>query len=115
MAVMAANEPMINGLARRVYETILRTANRFLTQSRKYKVQFLATENPSYQDVANLIEGARALVHEAIDATDPMQAQQATEYCQLMTQMAAAIIEQDQAKLDRLCDELERKPFVMPQ
>lgn len=112
---MPSNNAMIEGLIKQVYEAILQTANRFLTHSEKYPIQFLAKENPSYQDIANLIDGARLNIHEAMDDFDPMLAQQAGEYCNFMIQMAAAIIEEEEEKLQNLCDELKRKPFAMPQ
>ena len=114
-SAMNSNNQLIESLIKIVYETILHTANRFLTHSEKYPIQFLAKEDPSYEDIANLIEGARLNIHDAMSEFDPMLAQQASEYCNLMIQMAAAIIEEDEAKLESLCEELRQKPFAMPQ
>jgi hypothetical protein len=111
---MNTTAPLLDNLVRQVYELILHTANRFLTHSEKFPIEFLAKENPSYKDIANLIDGARVNIREAMDAFDPMLAQQAEEYCQLMIRMAAAIIEENKGKLADLCDELRRKPFAMP-
>lgn len=101
-------------LIEEVYAEILANANRFLTHSEKYPIQLLAKENPSYEDVTNLIDGARLNIHDAMDAFDPMLAQQASEYCLLMLKMGTAIGAQDEPRLEELCAELRRKPFVMP-
>jgi len=104
----------VEELIKLVYTEILDNANRFLTHSEKFPIQLLAKENPSYKDVANLIDGARRNIHDAMDAFDPMMAQQANEYCMLMLKMAAAIDERDELKLEEQCNELKRKPFAAP-
>lgn len=113
---MAANEPNVelDALVRRVYEEILQTANRFLTHGRRYRIEILALEDPSYENVATLINDARRNINDVMDQFDPMLAQQAEEYCLLMIKIGAAIKAQDAAALTAHCDELERKPFAMP-
>lgn len=109
-----SNKRVLDDLVRLVYGAILANANRFLTHSEKFPIQLLAKENPSYQDVANLINGARLNIHEVMDDFDPMLAQQAEEYCHLMIRIAHAIKSEDEAALRAYCVELARKPFAMP-
>lgn len=98
--------------ARRLYDRILQTANYFLTNCTHLSVQILAEENPTYAELAEIMNTLSKFIHAIYDDFDPMMAQQAKEYCALMSGMGLAIERQDQSMLDRYVAELNRKPFL---
>lgn len=106
---------MLDDKAKETYALILRMANEFLQQGLNYPVQFLAEENPSYADVAKLVDQARRAIQPALEDHDLHLAGQAIEYCYIMARIGLAIKEEDQEELYEWCDKLYKKPFVMPE
>lgn len=98
--------------AKELYDLVLRTANEFLHNCRHFDVEVLATDNPSYDEVARVMDQLAAIIQALSDDFDPMLGQKAIEYCGLMKKMGLAIKNKDDIKLSQLVDELERRPFL---
>lgn len=108
-----ADADLANGeLARKLYATIIRTSNRFLHNCKHFNVEILANENPSYDEIAKVMNSVSKIVIALYDDFDPMMCQKATEYCGLMSRMGLAITNKDQKLLSELVSELERKPGI---
>jgi len=90
----------------------LQTANKFLHNSRRFSVDILAEENPTYDEVAKLMDDVADIITLLADDFDPMMAQKASEYCRLMTKMGLAISRRDQEALELHARELDRRPFL---
>ncbi len=99
--------------AEKLYETILKAANYFLHNCKTYPIEILADEDPSYEDIARFSEQIRKILHALMDDIDPSITMQAAEYCQIMEDMANAIVQKDDASLEGLVETLEKKPFAL--
>lgn len=98
--------------AQDLYDRVLQTANRFLTAGKLYSVQFLAKENPTFSEVAALMSQVVDIIEALSHRFDPMMHAKALEYCSYMVKMGAAIAAKDQPEVTKLCQELDRKPFL---
>ena len=95
-----------------LYSAVLHTANQFLTNCKLFSIEVLQQENPTYEDVAKLMQRVVAILTLVMDEIDPMVGQKAGEYVGLMTKMGVAIRNGDSDTLSKLVDELDRKPFL---
>lgn len=98
--------------ARELYDKVLRSANYFLTNAKRFEIRILQDHKPSYEEVAKIMRQLADMVHELMDDVDPHMAHQAIEYTTIMEQMALAIREENREKLDELTRTLDAKPFV---
>lgn len=103
---------MIDDLAKDLYDRILRTANYFLHNCTHFSIDILAAENPSYEDVARIMESLRKILWAIADEFDPMMCQQAFDYCELMSKMGLAISNKDDKLLSEYVEVLKRKPMI---
>lgn len=104
----------MNGEAKRLYEGILATANRFLVLGRRFEVHVLKDFDPSFEELAEIMEAVGKLVYELVNDEDPLLAAQCDDYVVLMKHLASAIKHQDEEKKLLWLGELEKKPFFMP-
>jgi hypothetical protein len=104
----------LNGEAKRLYAGILETANRFLVTGKRFGVSVLKDFDPSFEEVAEIMEAVGKLVYELVNDEDPDLAAQCDDYVVLMKHLALAIKHQDDEEKDRLLVELEKKPFYFP-
>jgi hypothetical protein len=96
--------------AQRLYDVILRTANKFLHNCKHLPIAFLQGETPSFTELAQVMRRIAAIIRILVDDFDPMMGQKAHEYCELMISMGVAIDSNDRLGLNRLVGELERRP-----
>jgi hypothetical protein len=100
-----------NGIeAQRLYEQIVRGANYFLHNCSTFSVESLANHDPSYEEIARLLDSLVKVVSVLSSDFDPMMGQKALEYCLLMKKMSTAIVQRNQPELTRLVAEMKRKP-----
>lgn len=95
-----------------LYNKILETANLFLHQSKRFSVDILAEENPSYEALAEMMERLSRILFILADDFDPLICQKAVDYCGFMKQMGLAIKNHNQEELSKLADALEKRPFI---
>lgn len=95
-----------------LYEKILQVANFFLKSSKTFSISVLKDFDPSFEDLANIMEVLADIVHRAMIDEDPLVAQKAIDYVYIMQKMALAVRNNDSEELSTLVDELDRKPFV---
>lgn len=98
--------------AQELYDLVLRNANAFLVNSKHFTIAILQQENPTYEEVAEVMQTASQLIITIMVDVDPMMGQKAGEYVSIMARMAKAIRNDDQEQLSYLVSELERKPFL---
>lgn len=95
-----------------LYGKILETANHFLHNSKRFSVEVLAEENPTYEALANLMAKLAKVIWALADDFDPWLCQKAFDYCDLMQKMGVAINNKDQDELSKLTEILEKRPFL---
>jgi hypothetical protein len=95
-------------------ERILGRANQFLVHAKHYEIEFLYSQNPTYEEIASHLNTAMQNVQAIIFGVDPHIAEQIGEYCWWMTKIGAAIKARDPDKLRAHCEGLDKKSFVMP-
>ena len=78
-----------------------------------FSMETLKEWDPSYVEVAKLMEMVRIILGQLISEIDPTLTDQAVDYCRIMTKMGDAIHSGDQEALDILVEELSKKPFSM--
>jgi hypothetical protein len=96
--------------ARQLYEQIVRVANHFLHSCKHFSIEMLQSENPTFEEVGQVISQTIGIIKLVSDDFDPMLGQQAQEYCELMVKMGVAIRKGDNVALANLVHELGRKP-----
>lgn len=101
-----------NGDAQELYELILKVANKFLTNAKRFEISVLRDHNPTYEELAEIMHTVGAMVYDLTSDTDPMIAQKALDYVQIMTKMSIAIRNDDKVGLSNLTLELDQKPFL---
>ena len=99
--------------AESLYAEILASANHFLHNCKNFPISILANENPSYEEVAQLADMTRKILHALMDDLDPQLTQQAYDYCGLMKRMAVAITNHDEHDLNEAVAILGKKPFTL--
>ncbi len=98
--------------AKHLYDKVLQTANHFMYNCKHFSISVLQDEDPSYAEVADIMDKVAGIITLLADEFDPMMGQKAIDYCDLMKGMGAAIRRGDELQLARLVAELERKPGV---
>ncbi len=98
--------------ARELYYLILQTANRILRNCESFELSVLQDHNPTYSEVAEIMESVRKIIFALMDDFDPHLCQQALDYCILVKDIGDAIVESDEEKLSQNVETLKRKPFV---
>lgn len=109
--VQNLNKVIFDGL----YARILHVVARALSQTKlfSFDIEFLKSENPSYRERANLLADVHRDMRKVADALDfDYQADVIGEYVQLMHEMATAIEEGNEEKLQEVISTLDKKPFV---
>lgn len=109
---MASQPIEVQNKAQKLYDEVLRTANRFLYEAKGFSVEILKWEDPSFAEVAEIMRKVSRLIIALADDFDPMMGQKAFEYCELMHKIGVAIDNGDQVALDLALVELERRPGV---
>lgn len=111
------NEELVN----RIYQEVLHTVNRALHNARKYKIEILQQENPSYSEIAKGLKKACDLMDlfaddiaagGGNDGEAVHTVSKAREYTYCVSKIAEAINANDEEALENWCKELERRPFV---
>lgn len=101
-----------NGKAQKLYEDILKVANKFLRNAKLFEISVLQDHNPTYEELAQIMHQIGKLIYDLSSDTDPLLAHKATEYARIMSEMAVAIKNSDQETLSELVEELDQKPFM---
>ncbi len=98
---------------RDLYNLVLQTANKFLHNAKHFKIEILQEEDPTYEQLAEVIDQACKIITSlSEDVNDPLTGQKAYEYCSLMKAMAVAIKNSDETKLDEIVKDLDRRSFL---
>ena len=95
-----------------LYYKILQVANNFLRNAKMFEISVLRDHNPTYEELAKIMQQVATLVHELADDFDPIMAYNAFEYASMMGKMGVAIRDENEAELRALVDELDKKPFL---
>ena len=98
--------------AKELFDAVLRTANQFLHNCKHFSIQVLAEENPTYAEVAEIMQQISKMIIALADDFDPLLGGKAVEYCVLMSSIGEAIKNLDEDALSNHVDELNRKPFL---
>lgn len=98
--------------AQELYDLVLRTANEFLHNCKHFDIEILAADNPTYAEIAQVMEKLAAIIGVLADEFDPMLGQKAIDYCSHMKKMGLAIKNGNEVELSNLVTELERRPFL---
>lgn len=99
-------------LAKELYDAVLQTANQFLHNCEHFSITVLADENPTYEEVAEVMHQLSKIILVLADDSDPMMYQKASEYCVLMKFLGTAISNRDEAALSKYLAQLKGKPFL---
>lgn len=99
--------------ARGLYELVVETANHFLTAGRRFEVHVLQNLDPSFEELAEIMEELGKMVYDVMLDEDPHLASQSNDYVHLMGQLAIAIKTGNESDKDRLISELEQKSFIV--
>ncbi|ELY6375174.1 hypothetical protein BS419_18460 [Cronobacter sakazakii] len=105
------NKVIFDGL----YSRILHVVARALSQTKlfSFDIEYLQAENPSYRERADILSSIHDDMRKVADALGfDYQADVIGEYVQLMHQMASAIEDGNQEKLQEVICILEKKPFI---
>ena len=86
-------------------------ANFFLTNAKMFEISILQDHNPSYAELAEIMEKLGLLVYEIVNDIDPVLASNAMDYSSQMKFMSVAITNGDREELDRLVQDLNRRSF----
>jgi len=100
-----------------IYHELLKSSNSVLHKCTRFKIELLQLENPSISEIAEqLLEAASIIWTISDDFPDDAEgyhvASKANEYAQQVKLIAKAIKREDQTELDRLVQELKRRPFL---
>lgn len=83
----------------------------FLVSANRFTIVALQKFDPSFEDLAKIMQSLGKIVYDLADEVDPLIAAQAMDYCNLMNRMAVAIRNHDTTSLSEAVKELEKKPF----
>lgn len=98
--------------ASKLYEHILRTANFFLNNAKLFEINVLKDHNPSYEELADIMEKVANIVFDAVNDIDPHMAAKAMDYTFFMKKMSIAILDDDQEEFEYLRTELDKMSFL---
>ena len=68
--------------------------------------------NPSFEQLAEIMRDLADIVYDLTHENDPLLAQKALDYVEIMHKMALAIVNEDDVRLSDLVKELDKKPFM---
>lgn len=110
-------DDLIRKVVEDTYQHILETANQVLTNCKRFSVQILQLEDPSYEDIADhLVEAAEIIdIISGAYPDDPdgfYTASKAMEYAVEIKTIAKAIRVGDEALVEELANKLDRRPFT---
>ncbi|WP_373857024.1 hypothetical protein AAHZ14_09290 [Klebsiella pneumoniae] len=109
--VQNLNKVIFDGL----YARILHVVAKALSQTKlfSFDIEFLQAENPSYRERANLLAEVHRDMRKVAEALNfDYQAEVIGEYVHLMHEMATAIEEGNEEKLQEVIRTLDQKPFI---
>lgn len=109
---MSKGKKELESDAHEFYERILHTANQFLLAAKTFEINVLQDFNPSFEELAKIMEVIADAVNAVMIDDNPLLAQKAIEYAYIMQKMALAIRNDDEISLSKLTEELDKKPFV---
>jgi len=95
-----------------LYAVILLSANQFLHNSKHFSMEVLAEDNPTYQEVADVMQKLADIINILAVDFDPLMCAKAIDYCWIMKRMGMAIANQDQEALSELVNELDKRSFL---
>lgn len=109
-----SHKAILNDLekANNIYEEILRTSNKFLRNAKNFNIEVLKTHDPSYAELAQIMHKLAQIIHVLADDIEPMLAQKAFDYANIMEKMALAIKNNNEVELSQQLAILEKKPGV---
>ena len=111
---MGKNSEDDKEIINKLYERILETANYFLASAKLFSIETLQEADPSYAELAKIMKSLAVFISTFGYEDDPSLAGQANDYVYLMGAMALAINNSDDSELERLTQELNKKPFINP-
>lgn len=98
----------------KIYEWLIRTANRYLALCSRHGFPTLqAEDNPSFDELAQILIIMSDVIGAVSHHLDGLQVIRAREHCQIMVKISAAIKAGDQVELDSWTDKLGSKPGVI--
>ena len=95
-----------------LYGRILQMANFFLREAQMFEISILQGYDPSFEELARVMETIAGIVYNAMIDIDPHYAQKAMDYSNYMKRMSRAIVQGDEEELQRLVEELGKMSFV---
>lgn len=95
-----------------LYDKIRQVANSFLHNAKTFPLEVLQLENPTYEQVAEIMVLISLILTEISLHTDPMLGQKATEYASLMRRMGKAITAGDEEELQSCVTELDKRSLL---
>jgi len=97
----------------KLYHLVLKTANEFLYNCKHFKIEALQKENPTYEEVAEIIDSmCKVITALCEDVDDPLTGQKAFEYCAYMKGMAVSIKNGNEEHLRTIVNELDKRSFL---
>lgn len=103
---------MTNINPQELYFKILEHAGAFLHNSKRFSVDVLAEDDPSYETIAELMQNLATIITVLAEDFDPMMGEKAIDYCSIMKKMGIAIKNKDQNVLSKLVCELDKRSFL---
>ncbi|MCB8889928.1 hypothetical protein [Vreelandella malpeensis] len=98
-------------MVQRIYGTVLGGANKVLRNCKKFPIEVLQLEDPTYTQMAQHLRELCAML-EALDDDSNLLVTKAHEYANHVRAIAAAIEMGDQSLLDRMVEELDKRSFL---
>lgn len=95
------------------YEKVIAISNKVLRNCKLFHISILKEENPSFTEVAEHLTAFADIINVlAHTAEMEHKAAKAQEYAANVKQIAEAIEANNETELQRLVDELDRRPFL---
>lgn len=98
--------------AEKLYGMIKDTANHFLHNAKHFSVELLSEDNPSFEELADIMARVAKIIWALADDFDPWLCTKAFDYSDLMQKMGAAIKNKDQDELTKLTEILDKRNFL---
>lgn len=98
-------------LVNRVYDVLLGSANRVLRNCRRFSIEMLKLDDPTYSEIASHLRELCEILEDLDDDSD-LKVTKAKEYANHVRLIAAAIETGDQTTLDRHVEELDKRSFL---
>lgn len=104
------NESSKAELAEELYAHILQVANRMLRNSKRFSIEILKLEDPSYTEIANQLRELCEILE--VLSKEEYTVHKAYEYAHNVRDIATAIQSGNEEELKRHVNDLERRPFL---